>query len=178
VFSTEAILMRTTRLTETSLIVHWMSEQEGLIKTVAKGALRPKSVFAGKLDLFFSGEILFAKSQKSELHALREVSISDWRQGLRRSYVTTLMAGYFCQLVEAGVEMNHPDAAVYDLLRRALDHLDQEAASLRAMRHFEKQFATILGISRENASGEQSLSEHLGGLPASRKRLVEDLADT
>ncbi len=153
-----------------------MSEEEGLIKTVAKGALRPKSGFAGKLDLFFSGEILFAKSQKSELHTLREVSISHWRQGLRRSYVTTLMAGYFCQLVEAGVEMNHPDAAVFDLLKRALDHLDQEEASLRALRHFEKQFAMILGVSRDRVAGEQALREHLGGLPASRKRLVEDLA--
>ncbi|MEY3395447.1 MAG: repair protein RecO [Verrucomicrobiota bacterium] len=175
VFSTRAILIRTTRLTETSLIVHWMSEGEGMIKTVAKGALRPKSVFSGKLDLFFSGEILVARSRKSELHTLREVSIFHWRQGLRRSYLTTLMAGYFCQLIEAGVEMDHPDPAVYDLLRRALDHLDQEEASLRALRSFEKQFAAVLGVSRDRMPGELALREHLGGLPASRRRLVEDL---
>lgn len=177
VFSTEAILIRTTRLTETSLIVHWMSEEEGLIKTVAKGALRPKSAFAGKLDLFFSGEILFAKARQGELHGLREVSISNWRQGLRRSYATTLMAGYFCQLIEAGVESNHPDPAIFDLLRRALDHLDVESASLRALTHFERQFAVILGVSRENGGGEQALRDHLGGLPASRKKLFEDLTD-
>lgn len=174
-FSTEAILIRTTRLTETSLIVHWLSEDEGLIKTVAKGALRPKSVFAGKLDLFFSGEILFAKSRQSELHALREVSISNWRQGLRRSYATTLMAGYFCQLVEAGLESNHPEPEIFDLLRRGLDYLDGETASLRALQHFERQFAVILGVSRENREGEQALCDHLGGLPSSRSKLVEDL---
>jgi len=177
VFSTEAILIRTTRLTETSLIVHWLSEEEGLIKTVAKGALRPKSGFAGKLDLFFSGEILFAKSRQGDLHVLREVSILNWRQGLRRSYTTTLMAGYFCQLVEAGLEPSHPEQEVFDLLRRGLDHLDQESASLRALRHFERQFAVILGISRENAGAEQALRNHLGGLPASRNKLVEDLTD-
>ncbi len=175
VFSTEAILMRTTRLTETSLIVHWLSEDEGLIKTVAKGALRPKSAFSGKLDLFFSGEIMFAKARQGELHALREVSISNWRQGLRRSYATTLMAGYFCQLIEAGLEPDHPEPEIFDLLRRGLDYLDVEAASLRAMQHFERQFAVILGVSRENRAAEQSLHDHLGGLPSSRKKLVEDL---
>lgn len=175
VFSTEAILIRTTRLTETSLIVHWLSEEEGLIKTVAKGALRPKSGFAGKLDLFFSGEIMFAKARQGELHGLREVSISNWRQGLRRSYAQTLMAGYFCQLIEAGLEPNHPEPEIFDLLRRGLDHLDGETASLRALQHFERQFAVILGVSRENRAAEQSLHDHLGGLPSSRKRLVEDL---
>lgn len=175
VLSTEAILIRTTRLTETSLIVHWLSEEEGLIKTVAKGALRPKSVFAGKLDLYFSGEIMFAKARQGELHALREVSISNWRQGLRRSYVTTMLAGYFCQLIEAGLESNHPEPEIFDLLRRGLDHLDVETASLRALQHFERQFAVILGVSRGNRAAEQALGDHLGGLPSSRKKLLEDL---
>ena len=37
-----AILTRLTRLTDTSLIVHWFTADHGLIKTAAKGALRPK----------------------------------------------------------------------------------------------------------------------------------------
>ena len=36
-------IIRLTKLTDTSLIVHWMSEEAGLIKTVAKGARRAKS---------------------------------------------------------------------------------------------------------------------------------------
>lgn len=171
--ATEAILIRTTRLTDTSLIVHWFSEDEGLIKTVAKGALRPKSVFAGKLDLFFSGEIGVARARKGELHILREVSISNWRQGLRRQYGSTLMAGYFCQLAESAVEPGHADAPLHDLLRRGLDHLDAEEPTLRAMFHFEKQLAEILGISGGKESVEQALREHIGRLPASREQLLE-----
>jgi hypothetical protein len=49
VHPTRAIAIRLTRLTETSLIVHWFTEGHGLIKTVAKGARSPKSAFAGKL---------------------------------------------------------------------------------------------------------------------------------
>jgi len=174
VFETEAILIRTTRLTDTSLIVHWFTEGEGLVKTVAKGALRPKSTFAGKLDLFFSGEIGVARALKGELHILREVAISNWRQGLRRQYATTLLAGYFCQLVEGAVEPGHSDPPLHDLLRRALDHLDAEEPSLRALRHFERQLAEILGVSGAG-SGEDSLRGHIGHLPAVRKEILERL---
>ncbi|QTN31828.1 recombination protein O N-terminal domain-containing protein [Akkermansiaceae bacterium] len=172
-FATEAILIRTTRLTDTSLIVHWFTLGEGLVKTVAKGALRPKSPFAGKLDLFFSGEIGVARARAGELHILREVAISNWREGLRRKYESALMAGYFCQLVEAAVEPGHADAEMHDLLRRGLDHLDSEEPGLRAMLHFEKQMAGLLGISGGRASVADSLLHHLGRLPASRKQLLE-----
>jgi DNA repair protein RecO (recombination protein O) len=174
VIATEAILIRTTRLTDTSLIVHWFTEGEGLLKTVAKGALRPKSSFAGKLDLFFSGEIGVAMARKGELHILREVAISNWRQGLRRQYATTLMAGYFCQLVEGAVEPGHMDVPLHDLLRRGLDHLDSEEPSMKALRHFEKQLAEILGVSGAG-TGEDALRAHLGRLPVARKELVERL---
>ncbi len=147
------------------------------MKTVAKGALRPKSAFAGKLDLFFSGEICVVRARKGELHILREVSISDWRQGLRRQYLTTLMAGYFCQLVEAGVEPGHCDAPLFDLLKRALDYLEKEDPTMKAMLHFEKQLAEILGISGGGGAADAALRSHLGMMPATRAQLVERLTE-
>lgn len=170
-FATSAILIRSTRLTDTSLIVHWFTEGEGLVKTVAKGALRPRSPFAGKLDLFFSGEIVVATARKGELHILREVSVSNWREGLRRTYDSALMAGYFCQLAEAAVEPGHADPGLYDLLRRGLDHLDAEPPSLRAMTHFEKQLTSVLGISGGKGSVQEVLRDQLGQLPGARKQL-------
>ena len=164
-----------TRLTDTSLIVHWFTEYEGLVKTVVKGALRPKSPFAGKLDLFFSGEIGVARARKGELHILREVSISNWREGLRRKYDSALLAGYFCQLVEASVEPGYEDTGMHDLLLRGLNHLDSEEPSLRAMVHFEKQLAGILGISGGRGTAQDSLRDHIGQLPGSRKQLQQRL---
>jgi DNA repair protein RecO (recombination protein O) len=48
-----AILVRKTKLTESSLIVTWLTKDHGLVRTVAKGARTPKSRFAGHLVLFF-----------------------------------------------------------------------------------------------------------------------------
>ena len=86
------IIIRLTKLTETSLIVHWCTKQDGLVKTVAKGARRPKSLFAGKLDLFFHGELSWVRSRKGELHTLREVAITDYGENLRKKYTDILIA--------------------------------------------------------------------------------------
>ena len=171
--STKAIVIRLTRLTDTSLIVHWFTENHGLVKTVAKGARRPKSPFAGKLDLFFGGEISVVQARRGDLHSLREVAISHWREGLRRSYTSTLLAAYCCQLLEMAVEPEHPDPDLHDLLQRALDHIDAAPASLRALRHFESELARLLGVSQIQSDASISLRDALGTLPASRTELIE-----
>ena len=175
--STEAIVIRLTRLTETSLIVHWFTAESGLMKTVAKGARRPKSPFAGKLDLFFGGEISVGKSKGgTDLHPLREVVIRDWREGLRRDYTSTQLAAYCCQLLERAVEPNHAEPEMHDLLKRALDHLDQSPPELRVLRHFEREMARLLGVLNQQGVPEASLRDALGSLPDSRAELVERLA--
>lgn len=176
VLTTQAIVIRLTRLTETSLIVHWFTEAHGLVKTVAKGARRPKSPFAGQLDLFFGGEITISQARRGDLHSLREVAIRQWREGLRRNYTSTLLAAYCCQLLETAVEPEHPDPGLHDLLKRALDHLDAAPASLRALRHYETELARLLGVTHHLSPADLSLRDALGSLPASRRELVERLS--
>ncbi len=175
--TTEAIVLRLTRLTETSLIVHWFSADFGLVKTVARGARRPKSPFNGQIDLFFGGEITFSKTRGGgDLHHLREVAIRQWREGLRRNYTTTLMAGYFSQLLEMAVEPEHPDPELHDLLRRALDYLDGSEPTLRSLIFFESELVRMLGIAHHSQAAAISLADVLGKLPLSRNALVERLA--
>ena len=174
--STEAIVIRLTRLSDTSLIVHWFTAANGFLKTVAKAARRQTSPFRGQLDLFFGAEITFSRARHGELHSLREVAVRQWREGLRRNYTTTLLASYCCQLLEAAVEPEHPDPDLHDLLKRALDHLDVAPPTLRALRHFEAELARILGISHHFQAAEVSLRDTLGILPASREALIERLS--
>jgi DNA repair protein RecO (recombination protein O) len=178
VITTQATLIRLTRLTDSSLIVHWLSGELGLLKTVAKGARRPKSPFAGQLDLFFSGEITVQRARRGELHALREVATRHWREGLRRNYTATLFAAYCCQLVESAVEPEHPDAALHDLLNRALDHADAAEPGLRSLHHFERELARLLGIFHDQRTADTSLRDALGSLPPSRVALLERLGGT
>lgn len=174
--STAAIVIRLTRLTETSLIVHWFTDSLGLVKTVAKGARRVKGQFTGQIDLFFGGEISLTRARHGELHTLREVAIRQWREGLRKNYTATLLAAYCCQLLESAVEPEHPEPELHDLLKRALDHVDATPPSLRALRHFESELARLLGVSHHQHAAEFSLRETLGTLPLGRSELMERLS--
>src|SRR2546430_16683400 len=70
--STEAILLRKRKFSDTSLVVSWCTELIGCIQTIAKGARRPKSPFAGKLDLFFEAEISIVRSRSEERRVGKE----------------------------------------------------------------------------------------------------------
>ena len=65
------LVLRVFSLTETSLVVHWLSPGAGRIGTVAKGARRLKSPFRGKLDLFHLAEFSFRRSLCDRVFELR-----------------------------------------------------------------------------------------------------------
>ncbi|MBV9299267.1 MAG: DNA repair protein RecO, partial [Verrucomicrobia bacterium] len=106
--SLNGVLLRRIRYSETSLILTWFTDLHGKIKTIAKGALRQSSVFAGKLDLFFQCDLLLTFSRKTELHLLREVSIKATFERIRTDYLKTTVASYFVELVEKVTELEHP----------------------------------------------------------------------
>jgi DNA repair protein RecO (recombination protein O) len=144
---------------------------------VAKGARRPKSPFAGKLDLFFEAEISFARSKKSELHTLREVVLKNPREGLRKSYQQVQLASYFVELIELVTESDHSSPELYDLLKRGLDYLEANPPTKRAMLHFESELTRLLGISdKKEASPARALGHVHGRLPSSRQELIAKLA--
>ena len=163
-------IIRLTKLTDTSLIVHWMSEESGLMKTVAKGARRSKSPFAGRLDLFVQADFEWVRSRKGELHQLREVSVVDFREGLRRKYRDAVVGGYFGQLLELVLELDHPELEMWDLLNRGLGHLGKEGASRRALHFFEHEVARLLGLGR---GGHLGILRVYGKLPNSRDHCLD-----
>jgi len=163
-------------LTETSLIVQWCTHDSGIIKTVAKGARRPKSPFAGRLDLFFRCELEVHSSRSTDLHILKEAAIIDSRLGLRRSYQQTLAASYFVKLIEKAAEPETPIPEYDDLLNRALGFLNKNEVNLKAIMHFEKQILLLLGMEVEGNDATQTLNRHLsGGLPKQRDELTNRL---
>lgn len=166
-------IIRLTKLTETSLIVHWMTEKAGLIKTVAKGARRAQSSFAGRLDLFIEAELEWNRSSRSELHALREVTVIDFREPLRKNYRDAVIAAYFGQLLELVLELDHPIPEMADLLSRGLSYLQSSGADRKAFLHFEKEVSRLLGLGQ---SAQESLIQSYGHLPKSRDHCLDLLS--
>ena len=144
--SATGIILRTRPLTETSLIVNWLTPNFGRISTVAKGARRPKSPFAGKLDLFYEAEFSFSRSRRSELHTLREVSIRQTHPVLRQDLESLQQAAYSAALVEQVTETGTPLPALFELMRGLLDHLQRQASQAQAIYAFELKLLNELGL--------------------------------
>src|SRR5271169_4319792 len=98
--STSGLILRTRPLTETSLIVHWLTPEFGRLATVAKGARRPKSPFAGRLDLFYAADFSFNRSRSSGLHQLREVKLQASHDAIRGDISKLQQAAYVTSCLE------------------------------------------------------------------------------
>ena len=177
--STAAILIRKRKFSDTSLIVSWCTDSFGCVQTVAKGARRGKSPFAGKLDLFFEAEISIVRSRKTDLHTLTEVVLKNPFPGIRTNYLRTQTAGYFVELIEICTERDHREPELFDLLRRAFGYLDADDPTLRAVAHFETELARITGVHDKRklkADPAIALGNLFGRLPLSRTPLLKTLA--
>ena len=177
--STNAILLRKRKLSDTSLIVSWCTESLGCIQTAAKGARRAKSAFAGKLDLFFEAEIQIARSRKSSLHSLTEVVLKNAFSGIRQNLKRTQAASYFVELIELCTEADHHEPELFSLLRRAFTYLNSNDPDLKAVLHFETELARIAGVhdvKTVKSNPALALANLFGRLPSSRGELLRAVA--
>jgi DNA repair protein RecO (recombination protein O) len=144
--STTGIILRTRPLTETSLIVHWLTPELGRIATVAKGARRPKSPFLGKLDLFFLADFSFRRSRHSELHLLREAGLREMHDAIRGDILKLRQAAYAAALIEQATESETPLPAAFELLRGFLDCLCRAKPAAQLVFAYEFKLLRELGL--------------------------------
>ena len=144
--SATGIVLRTRPLTETSLIVHWLTQNFGRIATVAKGARRHKSPFLGKLDLFFLADFSFSRSRSSDLHNLREVNLCETHSTIRKKILSVQQAAYATAFVEQATEMETPLPTVYQLMSEFLDCLCKEKSAPQIIFAFELKLLQELGL--------------------------------
>jgi len=161
------LVLRTRPLTETSLIVNWLTPELGRIATVAKGARRPKSPFRGKLDLFYLADFSFARSRRSDLHTLREVSLRDTHAALRENLAGLRQAAYCTRLVEQSTETETPLPVVFQLLCRLLDSQPGRSPQPHTVFAFELRLLADLGQAPDLAQaavspGSRQILQKLG----------------
>lgn len=154
--STQGIILRTRPLTETSLIVHWLTPELGRVATVAKGARRPKSPFAGKLDLFYAADFSFSRSRRSDLHTLREISLRETHGALRQDLRRLRQAAYAASFVEQATETGTPLPGIFELMNGFLGCLCRQKSAPQIVLAFELKLLHELGL--EPDLGETKLT--------------------
>jgi DNA repair protein RecO (recombination protein O) len=173
------LILRTRLLTETSLIVHWLTPNFGRIATVAKGARRPKSPFLGKLDLFYVADLSFNRSRHSDLHVLREVGLRELHTALRQNLTSLRQATYATAFVEQATETETPLPAIYGLMLGFLGHLCEQPVKPQMVFAFELKLLHELGLKPDwnntrLSAGAQKISQvlaHRGWRAGARLKL-------
>jgi DNA repair protein RecO (recombination protein O) len=143
---TTGLVLRTRPMTDTILIVQWLTRDFGRIATVAKGARNPKSAFRGQLDLFYLADLSFVRSRRSDLHTLREVQLLQTHAGLRTDLIYVQQASYCAALIEQTAEPDAPLPAVFENFRDLLEQLPKQAAQPLTIFGFEMKWLHELGL--------------------------------
>lgn len=165
--SAAGIILRIRPLTETSLIVHWLTPNFGQVATVAKGARRPRSPFSGKLDLFYEADFSFSRSRHGDLHVLREASLRETNGPLREDITKLTQAAYAAALIVQSTETETPLPEVYKLFREFIISARSHEPSPQAVFAFELKMLRELGLEPDWA--QTSLS-------AGTRKIVEALS--
>jgi DNA repair protein RecO (recombination protein O) len=144
--SANGIVLRTRPLTETSLIVCWLTPNFGRISTVAKGARRHKSPFAGKLDLFYLADFSFSRSRSSDLHNLREVNLRETHGAIRADILKLQQAAYAANFISQATETETPLPYIFGLFCDFLKRLCESESSAQTVFSFELKLLRELGL--------------------------------
>ena len=112
---TLGIVIRWFRYSDSSLIVHWVTQDHGRLNTMARGALRAKSSFKGKLDLFNQCQLSFKRSRQSTLHTLHEVQLQKHHSALSRQLSRFEQTCYASQLISQCIEEDTPVEGLFEL---------------------------------------------------------------
>jgi DNA repair protein RecO (recombination protein O) len=162
---------------ETSLIVTWLTERFGSIRTVARGARRPKSEFAGSLDLLFAADICFSVSRKGDLHTLREVGLNTVFNVSAAGKAGFYLASYFSELAGLAAPSMQPAHEIFDLLNRGISFAQRSPATRRAPNHFETNCVAFWRADDRvlDESATDALASLCGVIPTTRALALEFL---
>ncbi|MBC8245786.1 MAG: DNA repair protein RecO [Verrucomicrobia bacterium] len=148
------LVLRVFPLTETSLVVHWLSPGAGRIGTVAKGARRAKSPFRGKLDLFHLAQLSFRRSRRSDLHTLCEVALLETFPHLRTDVELLDCLARAAKLLNRATEEQTPLRAEFGLMLELVRRLDGGGEGEFWLSVFEVKFLASQGQSPDWAKAK------------------------
>jgi DNA repair protein RecO (recombination protein O) len=141
----QGIVLKSHPYSESSLIIRWLTHEQGRVDTLARGARRPKSPFRGKLDLFYLADFTFARSRHSTLHSLRDLRLLDTHAPLRSDLHRLRQASYGSALLTQTTEPGVPLPELFDLFSSFLQYLAHHQPGPLLPLAFELKLLAALG---------------------------------
>jgi DNA repair protein RecO (recombination protein O) len=117
----EALILRSRRFRDTSLIVTVLCRHCGKQSLLARGARRPKSTFGASLETFTRSQVIFYRRELKELYTLSSSEIIDDYAAIRASPRKIIGAQVICEFLDRTSAAGQVQSGMYPLAITALD---------------------------------------------------------
>ena len=108
IFKTEAIVLRSSRWSESSKIVHLFTKDKGYLKIIAKGAFQEKSEFRGTLETLNFVEIIVSHKETRGLQLITSASLQNSFQKIREDLQKTAVAFSVIEIIQQFLQTHEP----------------------------------------------------------------------
>jgi DNA repair protein RecO (recombination protein O) len=129
IFKTDAIVLRSTRWSESSKIVHLFTLDRGYIKVIAKGALQQKSPFRGTLETLNLVEIVVSHKESRGLQLITSASLQNSFQKIRADLEKTAIAFSIIELTQQLLRTHEPLREFFEYTTLVLSWLNASQSS-------------------------------------------------
>jgi len=131
--NSEAIILRTHKLSEADKIVVFLSRKSGLVRGVARGARRLKSRFGAGLEPFTKVSISWSEKEARELVSIRQVEIEKSYFDLSRNPEAVEALEQMCASTLLFVPPSQPDERMFRMVTACVDALGERPEVARAI---------------------------------------------
>lgn len=144
---TAGIVTKTTKFSETSLIVTIITRDFGKISAIANNVRSSKSHMRMGLQLFAYSEIVVYEGRgKTGLYRLNEMSLLEGFRNIRTSLEKLAYASYFAEIANSAVTEDAPDEEALRLLLNSLFALDRDLCTAEKIKTvYEWRMAAVAG---------------------------------
>lgn len=127
VHSTSAIILKTVKYGDSSLIVNVYTKEHGLIGLMARGIHTSKSKFSNALFQPLNlVEIVFSENNKSNLRNLKDISLEAPYQTIPHHYLKSTILMFINEILYKILKEEQPNAELFDFISQSLLLLDSK----------------------------------------------------
>jgi DNA repair protein RecO (recombination protein O) len=143
----DALVLRTYKLGETSKVVVLLTRERGKLRAVAKGARGPRSRYQSALEPLSEVRVSLHGKQGAELYRLGQCELlrSAFPAGAR-GLETALSLSYFAELLDAFAQEGEAEDAVYRLAVAVIAAAESGAEVVALTRYLEAWLLKLHGI--------------------------------
>lgn len=120
------MVLRKTKLNESDLICTFLAEDGSQIRAVAKGARKPTSSFASRLELFSIDDALFAKGRNLDI--VKEARLLEGFDPLRTSLEHTACASSCVEFLDRVSQLGLQSPMLFAMAQAAFEHMSASDA--------------------------------------------------